>query len=113
MQVKLKPNSIILMSFIGVILIGALLLSLPISSSDGKGIPFIDALFTATTSACVTGLTTVSIADTFSTFGHIVILVLIQIGGLGVITVVASVAVLLNKRLVVIANTDKLAKLRE
>jgi trk system potassium uptake protein TrkH len=99
MQVKLKPNSIILMSFIGVILIGALLLSLPISSSDGKGIPFIDALFTATTSACVTGLTTVSIADTFSTFGHIVILALIQIGGLGVITVIASVAVLLNKRL--------------
>lgn len=87
------------MSFIGVILIGALLLSLPVSSSDGKGIPFIDALFTATTSACVTGLTTVSIADTFSTFGHIVILALIQIGGLGVITVVASVAVLLNKRL--------------
>jgi Trk-type K+ transport system membrane component len=54
----------------------------------------------------------VSIADTFSTFGHIDILALIQIGGLGVIIVVASVAVLLNKRLVVIANTDKLAKLR-
>ena len=95
----MKPNHIILLSFIGVILIGALLLSLPISSSDGKAIPFTDALFTATTSACVTGLTTVSVAETFSTFGHAVILVLIQIGGLGVITVIASVAVFLNKRI--------------
>ena len=71
-----------MLSFLSLIIVGSLLLKLPISSATGKAIPYLDALFTATTATCVTGLVTLPIADTFSTFGHIVILGLIQVGGL-------------------------------
>lgn len=98
-KLKLSTTHIILLSFLIVIFIGALLLSLPISSADGKGKPFVDALFTATTSTCVTGLVVTTTATSWSTFGHIVMLVLIQVGGLGVITVMASLLVFLNRRM--------------
>ena len=61
--------------------------------------PYIDALFTATTATCVTGLVTLPVASTFSVFGQIVILLLIQIGGLGIITVMSGVMLLLNKKM--------------
>ena len=86
-------------SFLCVILLGSLLLSLPISSADGTPVPYLDALFTATTATCVTGLVTVTTATTWSIFGQAVILVLIQIGGLGVITILSSVMILLHKRM--------------
>ncbi len=98
-KLKLSTTHIILLSFIVVILIGAVLLSLPISSADGKAIPFVDALFTATTSTCVTGLVVAPTVSTWSTFGHIVMLILIQVGGLGVITVMASLSVFLHRRM--------------
>ena len=73
----------IMLSFLIVILVGSVLLALPISSASGEAIPYMDALFTATTATCVTGLVTVPTVSTWSIFGQIVILLLIQIGGLG------------------------------
>lgn len=87
-----------------VILIGAILLSLPISAANGQSVPFIDALFTATTSSCVTGLVVVPTVSAWSLFGQIVILVLIQIGGLGLITAIAAIAVMLQKRIGLASN---------
>ena len=92
----LSTTQIILLSFLGVILIGSVLLSLPVSSAGGRAVPYIDALFTATTATCVTGLVTVSTAATWSVFGQAVILLLIQIGGLGVITFMTAVMLLFN-----------------
>ncbi len=98
-RLKLSTTHIILLSFIVVIMIGALLLSLPISSADGKATPFVDALFTATTSTCVTGLVVAPTVTAWSVFGQAVILVLIQIGGLGVITIMSSLMIMLHKRM--------------
>ena len=95
----LSTTQIILLSFLSVILIGSVLLSLPISSAGGRAVPYIDALFTATTATCVTGLVTVSTAATWSVFGQAVILLLIQIGGLGVITFMTAVMLLLNRKI--------------
>ena len=94
---KLSSIHLIPLSFLAAILIGTLLLMLPVSSSAGCWTPLPDALFSATTSICVTGLV---VADTYlywSTFGQIVILILIQIGGLGVITVVSTLMLVARK----------------
>ncbi len=88
-----------MLGFIAVIFAGSILLSLPISTISGKSLPYIDALFTATTSTCVTGLVTVTTSETWSTFGQIVILILIQVGGLGVITVVSAFMIFLHHRI--------------
>ena len=96
---SLSTTHMIMLSFLLVILVGSLLLSLPISSASGKAVPYLDALFTATTATCVTGLVTVPTVTTWSLFGHIVILVLIQIGGLGVITIMSAIMILLQKRM--------------
>ena len=98
-KLSLSTTHIIMLSFLCVILLGSLLLSLPVSSADGNGVPYLDALFTATTATCVTGLVTVSTASTWSTVGHVIILVLIQIGGLGVITIISAVMILFHKRM--------------
>ena len=96
---RFSTTQIIMFSFLLAILVGSLLLSLPISSASGKSAPYIDALFTATTATCVTGLVTVTTATTWSTFGHIIILILIQIGGLGIITIMSGIMIALHKRL--------------
>ena len=75
------------------------MLSLPISSADGKATPFLDALFTATTSTCVTGLVVTPTVSSWSVFGQVVILLLIQIGGLGVITIMSGLMILLHKKM--------------
>ncbi|MDD4371526.1 MAG: potassium transporter TrkG [Anaerostipes sp.] len=95
---KLKPVQIILMGFLLIILIGSLLLTLPIASKSGTATNYVDALFTATTSVCVTGLVTVPTVAHWSLFGQVVILLLIQIGGLGVITMVMGFLLILGKR---------------
>ena len=82
-----------------VILLGSLLLTLPISSANGKSVDYLDALFTATTSTCVTGLVTVPTYSTWSIFGQIIILILIQIGGLGVVAFMALFMIVINKKL--------------
>ena len=94
-----STTHIILLSFLIAILIGALLLSLPISSVDGEPTPFLDALFTATTSTCVTGLVVTPTVSSWSVFGQVVILILIQIGGLGVITIMSGLMILLHKKM--------------
>lgn len=94
-----STTHLILLSFLVTVLLGAVLLMLPISSADGQATPFVDALFTATTATCVTGLVVVPTATAWSLFGHIVILILIQLGGLGVITVLAGIALMLNRKM--------------
>lgn len=96
---KLSTSQFILLGFMAVILIGSLLLSLPVSSANGESVPFIDALFTATTSTCVTGLVTVPTATTWSLFGQIVILILIQVGGLGVVTIMSGIMIMVHKKI--------------
>lgn len=98
-QFRFSTTQIIMMSFLFGILIGSLLLVLPVSSQTGKSVDYIDALFTSVTSMCVTGLVTVPTVSTWSFFGQAVILVLIQLGGIGVITVIAGIMIYLNKRL--------------
>ncbi len=96
---RLTSFQIILIGFFGVILLGALLLMLPISASDGSVTPFDQALFTSTSAVCVTGLVVQDTATYWSGFGQAVILILIQIGGLGVITMMSTVMMLVGKRL--------------
>ncbi len=96
---RLSTTHVIMLSFAAVIFIGSLLLSLPISTADGKGISYIDALFTATTATCVTGLVTVTTAEAWSVFGQFVILILIQTGGLGVITIMSGLMILLQRKI--------------
>lgn len=98
-KIRLSTTQIILISFIITILFGSLLLALPISSSNGRSVEYIDALFTATTATCVTGLVTLPTVSTWSLFGQIVILILIQAGGLGIITIMSGIMILLNKKM--------------
>lgn len=98
-KIRLNPSQIIIIGFAGVILAGALLLMLPISSASGEVTPFMDSLFTSTTSVCVTGLVVRDTGTYWSVFGQAVILVLMQIGGLGVITVAVLLAVLGGRKI--------------
>ena len=99
MKWKLSTTHIIMLSFLGLILLGSILLALPVSAAGKEAVPYLDALFTATTATCVTGLVTLPTVSTWSTFGHIVILFLIQIGGLGVITIISAVMIMLHKQM--------------
>ena len=98
-KISFSTTHIILISFLIVLIIGSILLSLPISVKNGVNVNFIDALFTATTSTCVTGLVTVPTFSTWSLFGQVIILILIQIGGLGVVAFMAAVMIIINKKL--------------
>ena len=88
-KINIQPTQYILIGFLIIIIFGSVLLSLPVSSADGVRVKYIDALFTAATASCVTGLVTVPTVSAWSTFGHVVILILIQIGGFGVVGVVS------------------------
>ncbi len=90
---------IIILGFAGVILLGALLLMLPAATAGGVSTPFPDALFTSTSAVCVTGLVVRDTGSYWSTFGQSVIIVLIQIGGLGVITVAAAFSLLSGRKI--------------
>ncbi|MBO7336067.1 MAG: potassium transporter TrkH, partial [Lachnospiraceae bacterium] len=85
-------------SFFAAIVTGALILMLPIASASGRWTPFVDALFTSATSICVTGLTVVDTGNYWSLFGQAVILVMIQIGGLGIIAVLSVIMVVAQKK---------------
>ena len=97
-RISMTPPQLILLGFAAVILLGSLLLALPISTKSGQAVSYTDALFTATSATCVTGLVTLSTVATWSIFGQVIILLLIQIGGMGVITVMAGIMLLLQKR---------------
>ncbi|WDU82138.1 TrkH family potassium uptake protein [Caloramator sp. Dgby_cultured_2] len=96
---RLQPVQILALGFAAVILIGALLLKLPISSADGNATPFLDCLFTATSAVCVTGLVTLDTGTHWSLFGQVIILLLIQIGGLGFMTFATMFAIILGRKI--------------
>ena len=94
-----SPFRVIIAGFLLVIFMGSLLLMLPISSQKGVHTPFLDALFTSTSAVCVTGLVLHDTAAYWSDFGQFVIILLIQIGGLGVVTVGGAFAILSGRRI--------------
>ena len=96
---NIAPVRLIVISFALVILIGATLLTLPISARDGQATNFVDALFTATSATCVTGLVVVDTWTHFNGFGQAVILFLIQVGGLGIVTFTTGFTVLMRRKL--------------
>ena len=96
---RLSSFQVILLGFAGVILLGALLLMLPISSAERVVTPFNEALFTSTSAVCVTGLVVKDTGSYWSSFGQAVIITLIQIGGLGVVTIAASFSMLAGRRI--------------
>lgn len=95
----LTPARSITLGFFAIILVGAFILCLPIAHEDRQWFNFVDALFTATSAVCVTGLAVVDTAITYSMFGEIVILLLIQIGGLGFMTIATMMFIMLGKRI--------------
>ena len=96
---KLNAVQVLVIGFALVILTGALLLTLPISSANGTPTSFIDSLFTATSATCITGLVTLDTATHWSAFGKIVIITLIQVGGLGFMAFTTLFALILGKKI--------------
>jgi len=95
----LDPPKILVLGFAAIILLGAFCLTLPVATTSGHGLTFLNALFTATSATCVTGLVVVDTGTTFSLFGQLVILFMIQVGGLGFMTFATLFAFLLGKRI--------------
>jgi trk system potassium uptake protein len=99
-SIHLHPAQILVVGFAGLILLGTLLLMLPFSTyEEGHGLGFIDALFEATSAVCVTGLVVVDTGTTFTVFGELVLLFLIQVGGLGFMTTGIFMFILLGKKI--------------
>ncbi len=98
-KLKLHPAQIIVFGFLILILLGSILLSLPFSTLPGHRVSYLDAFFTSTSAVCVTGLVVVDTGTTYTLFGQIVILLLIQAGGLGVMTMMTMVFLLIGKRI--------------
>ena len=98
-RLELNPAQTIVAGFAAIILSGAILLSLPVAASDGTPTPFLTALFTATSATCVTGLVVVDTATHYSLFGQLVIMVLIQLGGLGYMTAATMMAMIVGRRI--------------
>lgn len=96
---KTSPSQVLVLGFGTIILLGAILLNLPIASRNGQSIGFINALFTATSAVCVTGLVVVDTATHWTTFGQVVIITLIQIGGLGFMTMSTLLALIIGRRI--------------
>lgn len=96
---KLNPSQMMVVGFAAVILIGAILLSLPIATQTGERTSFLDSLFTATSAVCVTGLVVVDTATHWNFFGQIVIIILIQTGGLGFMTITTLFSLIVKKRI--------------
>lgn len=98
-KIQLSTSQIIILGFAAAILLGSLILALPISTADGKGASFPDALFTATSAICVTGLVVRDTATYWSAFGQGAILAMIQIGGMGVVTVAVALTMISGKKI--------------
>lgn len=98
-KLNLSPPQILATGFALIIMLGALLLMLPISSASGASLSFIDALFTATSATCVTGLVVVDTGAYFSPFGQVVILILIQVGGLGFMSVATMFSLVFKRKI--------------
>ena len=98
---RLSTFQLLSLGYLIVILIGSALLSLPIATKSGQGVPYIDALLTATSATCVTGLTPYDPSMTWSLFGQIVMLILIQIGGIGFMTFVTVIFKMIGRNLAI------------
>ncbi|MGN0166022.1 MAG: TrkH family potassium uptake protein [Lachnospiraceae bacterium] len=96
---RLSATRVIMLGFFVTLMLGSVLLMLPISVKPGVTLEYVDALFISASSVCVTGLTTVVVADTFTTFGQVVILCLIQVGGLGIVTFTTGMLLLLGRKI--------------
>lgn len=95
----LNPAQVLVLGFAGMILLGAILLNLPISSVNDKSVGFVNSLFTATSAVCVTGLVVVDTGTHWTMFGKSVILMLIQAGGLGFMTMATTVAFVIGRKI--------------
>src|SRR5690606_14253128 len=98
-QIKLNPPQTLALGFLVMIAAGAAMLMLPISTNPGPRLSLLDALFESTSAGCVTGLVVVDTGTTFTMFGQIVLLLLIQVGGLGFMTFGILVSLLLGKKI--------------
>ena len=98
-KLKKNPPLMVCLSFFALILFGAILLDLPIASANGERIGFLNAFFTSTSASCVTGLIVANTATQWTAFGKVVIILLIQIGGLGTMVFLSLIAMVLNKRI--------------
>ena len=96
---KFTVSQTLVLGVLGSILIGSILLRLPISNVEGKSIGFVDSLFTATSAVCVTGLNTIVPADQFSIFGKVVLMCLIEIGGIGFMSFIALILMIMKKKI--------------
>ena len=96
---RLEPTKYIVLGFLSVIIIGALLLATPLATKSGESVGFLNAFFTSTSAVCVTGLVVVDTATTWNLFGRIVIMTLIQIGGLGFMSIATLIPLILNKKI--------------
>ena len=97
--VKLTPGRMLAVGFLGIILAGALLLSLPFANRTGRPLPFLDCLFTSTSATCVTGLVAADTWTQFNGLGQLILLLLIQVGGLGYMTMVLMASMLLGRKI--------------
>ncbi|NLY50758.1 MAG: Trk family potassium uptake protein [Firmicutes bacterium] len=98
-RLRLSPPQVLVVGFGALILIGTILLTLPIATASGKPTTLVDALFTATSAVCITGLVVVDTATYWSRFGQVVILALFQVGGIGFMTLSSLAAILLGRRI--------------
>ncbi|MFV9568885.1 TrkH family potassium uptake protein [Thermoanaerobacter mathranii] len=98
-KIKLTPTQVLALGFATIILIGTLLLMLPVATKSGERTDFLTALFTATSATCVTGLVVVDTKTYWSVFGQIVIMLLIQVGGLGIMTMSTLFALILGRKI--------------
>jgi trk system potassium uptake protein TrkH len=96
---RVSPAQIIVMGFAGIIVLGAILLNLPIASSSGRSIGLLDAFFTSASGVCVTGLSVIEVGTELSVFGQVVLLILIQIGGLGFMITTSFIYMVIGKRI--------------
>lgn len=99
LRINFKPTQILAFGFAALILTGAVLLALPVASRSGQSVGFLNALFTATSAVCVTGLVVVDTYNQYSLFGQLVILILIQMGGLGIMTMATLIFLILGKKI--------------
>lgn len=96
---KLNPPQVLALGFLSLILIGSILLNLPIASSSGSSIGYVNSLFTSASAVCVTGLTVLNTAKDFTPFGQVIIITLIQFGGLGIMTLATVGYIIMGKKI--------------
>ena len=98
-NIKLSGVQILALGFVVIILVGTILLTLPISTASGESTSFLDALFTATSAVCVTGLIVVDTGSYWNMLGQTIIMILIEIGGLGFMSFTTLIAIILGKKI--------------